>query len=85
MEFDGTLRTSSTNMNNVEIQFGGQKDTPRAAVRIEGATANSHTLKNCAIHSGPAWIFNGFRSKSITLDNNVFWGGKQFGVRMDSV
>lgn len=85
MEFDGTMREGATVLDSVEIQYGGQKDTRSAAIRFEGATANSHKVKNCAIHDGPGWMFNGLRSRNLNVDNNVFWNGNQVGVGMNNV
>lgn len=85
MEIDGTFREGVTNLDSVEIQYGGQKDTRSAALRFEGTIAKTHNVKNSAVHEGPGWMVNGLRSKNLNFDNNVFWGGNQVGVGFNSV
>jgi hypothetical protein len=85
MEIDGTFYEGRTNLDSVEIQYGGQKDTESAAIRFEGAIANSQNVKNCAVHEGPGWMLNGARSKNLNFDNNIFWGGNHVGVGMNQV
>jgi len=85
MEEDGSFREGVTNLDSIEIQYGGQKDTRHAAIRFEGALAKSHSVRNSAIHEGPGWMVNGLRSKNLLFDNNVFWGGNQVGVGFNQV
>lgn len=74
-----------TELDSVEIEYGGQKDTRHAAIRFEGAITKEQKVKNCAIHEGPGWMMNALRSKNIMVDNNIFWGGNQVGVGWNSV
>lgn len=85
MDENGVFFEGRTNLDSVEIQYGGQKDTRSAAIRFEGSIANSQSVKNCAVHEGPGWMFNGLRSKGLNVDNNVFWGGNQVGVGWNMV
>jgi len=80
MEEDLEFREGLTNLDSVEIQYGGQKNTRSAALRFENTITNKHTVKNCAVHEGPGWMVNGVRSANMQFDNNIFWGGNQVGV-----
>jgi hypothetical protein len=80
MELDGTFRNGRTNLDSVEIQYGGQKDTRSAAIRFESVIENPQSVKNSVVHEGPGWMMNGLRSKNLNIDNNIFWGGNQVGV-----
>jgi hypothetical protein len=85
MDEEGNFYEGKTHLDSVEIQYGGQKDTRRAAIRFEGSVAKSQTVKNSVVHEGPGWMFHGIRSKGMTVDNNVFWGGNQVGVGWNMV
>jgi hypothetical protein len=85
MELDGEFRNGKLYLDSVEVEYGGQKDTRSAAIRIEAAITNKHVVKNSAIHEGPGWMFHGIRSKGMTLENNIFWGGNQVGVAWNQV
>jgi hypothetical protein len=85
MELDGTFREGRTNLNNIEIQYGGQKDTRSAAIRFESSITHSQYVKGCSVHEGPGWMMNGKLSANLNVDNNVFWGGNQVGVGWNMV
>jgi hypothetical protein len=85
MEEDGTFKEGRTNLDSVEIQFGGQKDTENAAIRFERALTHSHSVKNSVVHDGPGWMVNGVLSKNMNFDNNIFWGSSQVGVAVNQV
>jgi hypothetical protein len=80
-----SFREGRTNLNSVEVIYGGQKDTRSAAIRFEGAIANKQYVKDCSVHEGPGWMMNGVRSANLNVDNNVFWGGNQVGVGWNMV
>jgi hypothetical protein len=85
MELDGTMYEGVTDIDSLEIQYGGQKDMDHAAIRFESSVVHTHSVKNSAIHEGPGWMLYGKRSKNMNFDNNIFWGGNQVGVSMDMV
>jgi len=85
MDEEGTFFEGKSWIEGVEIQYGGQKDTRRAAVRFEGAVAKGQIFKNSVVHEGPGWAMNAIRSKGIMVDNNVFWGANQVGVGWNMV
>jgi hypothetical protein len=85
MEFDGSFREGETHLDSVELQFMGQPDTEKAAIRFENALTHSHTIENCSIHNSKAFGLFGFRSMNLFIDNNVIWASVQFAVRFDEV
>jgi len=84
MEEDGFLREAKTNLDSIEIIYGGQKNL-FPAIRFENVVTFSQSVKNSVVHEGPGWGMHGVRSRNLNFDNNIFWGSNQVGVAWDSV
>lgn len=86
MELDGTERTGTTEIDNIEFENGGQKDTRKAAIRFVNVIATKKSfVRNSAFHNSWGNGFMAKRSKNIDLEHNVFFSFVQFGVIMDDV
>lgn len=80
MELDGEFRNGQTTLDSIEVEYGGQKDTRSAGIRFDSCITFPQVVTNSVVHEGPGWMFNGVRSKDMTVRGNVFWGGNQVGV-----
>jgi len=86
MELDGTERTGTTEIDNIEFENGGQKDTRKAAVRFENVIATKKSfVRNSAFHNSWGWGFMAKRSKNIDIEHNVYYGFVQVGMGMDDI
>jgi hypothetical protein len=81
-------------IEGIEMQNCGQRDTEKACVRIEsvGKQKSSETfkIKNSAFHSGKGQGFFGFDAESgmvgerIVIENNIFFDVQHKGFHIDS-
>lgn len=86
MEFDGTIRMGTTQLNYVEVAKCSQENTWNAAIRFEstGETGNSY-VKNTVVHDSQAWSLLIDSSKNIVIENSDFIGAKAVGVNLKSI
>ena len=86
MELDGTERQGTTEIDSIEFENGGQKDTRRAAVRFENAIATKLSfVRNSAFHNSWGWGLMAKRSNNIDIENNVFYNFRPVGLGLDDV
>ncbi len=86
MELDGTMREGTTEIDSIEFENGGQKDTRKAAIRFENAIATKLSfVRNSAFHNSWGWGMMAKRSKNIDVEHNVFYNFRPVGVGMDDV
>ena len=70
-------------LQGVEISFGGQPDTERAALDIkfvQGPGPMSF-VHNCSIHDGIGWGIHVLSSKNVSIEDNLFFNCEKFLVR----
>lgn len=86
MEFDGTIRMGTTQLDNVEVAKCSQENTFNAAIRFEstGETALSY-VKNSVVHDSQAWSLLIHSSKNILVENSDFIGARAVGVNLHSI
>jgi len=86
MEFDGSVRQGTTQLDNVEVVNCGQKNTFNAAIRFEytGAKRDSF-VKNSVVHTSHAWSLYITASKSIQVESSDFIGAKAVGINLNSI
>jgi nitrous oxidase accessory protein NosD len=86
MELDGTMREGTTEIDSIEFENGGQKDTRKAAIRFENAIATKKSfVRNSAFHNSWGWGLMAKRSKKIDIENNVFYNFRPVGIGMDDI
>jgi hypothetical protein len=86
MEFDGTIRMGTTQLNYVEVAQCSQENTWNAAIRFEstGETGNSF-IKNTVVHDSQAWSLLIDSSKDIVIENSDFIGSRAVGINLKSI
>lgn len=86
MEFDGSVRLGTTQLDHVEVSKCSQENTFNAAIRFEntGETGNSW-VKNSVVHGSQAWSLLINSSKNILIESSDFIGAKAVGVNIQSV
>lgn len=86
MEFDGTTRMGTTQLNYVEVTKCSQENTYNAAIRFEstGGSGNSW-VKNSVVHDSMAWSLYITSSKNIQIENSDFIGARAVGVNLNSI
>ena len=86
MEFDGTIRKGTTQLDYVEVAQCSQENTWNAAIRFEstGETGNNW-IKNTVVHSSQAWSLLIDSSKDIVIENSDFIGAKAVGINLKSI
>mmetsp|Transcript_8382 Transcript_8382/g.16636 ORF Transcript_8382/g.16636 Transcript_8382/m.16636 type:complete len:1637 (+) Transcript_8382:5150-10060(+) len=73
------LRSGQVNLENVEIDYCGQKDTVRAGLRFEKTTKAS-VVKNSIVKRSQTYSVYLSEASKITLIGNVFYQATRFGV-----
>lgn len=74
-EEDDGFRSGKTVLDSIEIDYAGQKDTRNGGIRFDSCLTHKQIVRNSAVHEGPGWLFHGIRSKDMSIENNIFWGG----------
>jgi len=74
-----------TSIDSVEIVYGGQANTRKAAIRFEKALTHSHEVINSVVRGGPGIGINADTSINMYFENNIVWDQIQFGVIFQSV
>lgn len=86
MEFDGSFRAATTQLDNVEISGCSQENTFHAAVRFESTGSSEQSwMKNSVVHHSEAWALYISSSKNIDVSTSDFIGAKAIGVNLNSV
>ena len=85
LEVDQTTRKTRTFMDHVEMAQCSQQDTHKANLRFEGVSLyEEHKVTNCAFHSGIGRGLQLTDAHNVTIDGNVFFGAKRFGVNIEA-
>lgn len=70
------------NLNNVEFNYCGQKDTEHGALDFVGAIEQEQRVIGCSIRNGLGWGINMDRSQNLFFDNNVISSQTKIGVHL---
>ena len=86
MEFDGTFRKGTTQLDNVEVSQCSQENTYNAAIRFESTGENGDSyVKNTVVHNSQAWALLLDSSKNIEIRDSDFIGARAVGVNLKSI
>ena len=84
LEVDLSTRKTRTFMDHVEMAQCSQQDTHKANIRFEEVSLyEEHKVTNCAFHSGVGRGLQITKAHNITIDGNVFFNPKQFGINVE--
>lgn len=82
IEFDLSVRSGLTIMDQVEIRDCSQENTHKSALRFENNHGTVSSITNSALHNGGGWGFNLNGVSNLIVKNNVLYNFKNFGINV---